>query len=498
MTISEKPLDQLSQFVARRMGLHFPKERRADLERGVMAAAREFGIEKPESFIEMLLTSPVSQEQVETLAGCLTIGETYFFRDTVSFKIFKGNVLPELIRRHRDDRQIRIWSAGCATGEEPYSMAMLLAAMIPDIRDWKITILGTDINPRFLRKAGRGIYGAWSFRDTPAWVKARYFTKRQDGHFVIHPHLKEMVTFSCLNLAEDTYPSLLNNTNAMDMILCRNVLMYFTPDMEAKVIASLSRCLVEGGWLVVSPCEASKALLKDFSQGDFSGAPFYRRRSCPEKEGSRAFSTARALGEPERDFRQGFHRPESFSVPAPFPEPPPARAAEAEAFPKGVDACAEAHLLYDQGCYTEAKAKLVALLEFSPLSPRAMALLARVHANEGCLSQALEWSEKAIAADKINPGYRHLLAMILEEEGRMEDAVTTLKGVIYLDPDFTIAHFSLANLLRRLGRIEEAGKYFENALALLGRAKKDEIIAGSDGLTAGRMIEIIESTSPRR
>ncbi|MCI0527981.1 MAG: hypothetical protein L0Y56_11145 [Nitrospira sp.] len=217
--VSEDLLSQLSEFVAAQIGLYFPRKRWHDLERGIRSAAREFSFKDIESCIQWLVSSSLTKGQIEILASHLTVGEIYFFREEKSFAVLEKQVLPAWIRsRQGTERRLRIWSAGCCTGEEPYSIAILLNKVISDWKDWNITILATDINPRFLQKALDGVYSEWSFRGTPAWVKERYFKRTRDGRFEILPPIKKMVTFSQLNLAEDVYPSLLNGTNALDMI----------------------------------------------------------------------------------------------------------------------------------------------------------------------------------------------------------------------------------------------------------------------------------------
>jgi chemotaxis protein methyltransferase CheR len=199
--LSHSSLAQLSEFIADRMGFHFPRERWLDLERGMRSASRAFGFEDVESCVQWLVSSPVTRRQIEILASHLSVGETYFFRERQTFDVLEARVLPELINRRRDTgRRLRIWSAGCCTGEEPYSIAILLKRMLPDLEDWQITVLATDINPQFLQKAADGIYGEWSFRGVPAELKERYFAKRHNGRFEILPEIKGIVTFSYLNL----------------------------------------------------------------------------------------------------------------------------------------------------------------------------------------------------------------------------------------------------------------------------------------------------------
>ena len=166
-----------------------------DLERGIAAAARESGYAEAQAYIHWLLAAPLSRTQIEWLASHLTVGETYFFRERRNIDVLEQQILPELLReRAQTERHLRIWSAGCCSGEEHYSLAMLLDQLLPDFETWNLTILATDINPQFLRKAAQGdIYGAWSFRDTPGWLRERYFTKRQDGRFEIQPRIRRLV-----------------------------------------------------------------------------------------------------------------------------------------------------------------------------------------------------------------------------------------------------------------------------------------------------------------
>src|SRR6266478_3357668 len=256
--ISNQLLDEVAELVAGRIGLHFSPERRSDLERGLRAAASEFEFDNVESCLQWLSSSPLTRSQIEILASHLTVGETYFFREKKGLAILEQNILPNLINSRRNDRRLRVWSAGCCTGEEPYTIAILLAGMIPELDRWNVTLLATDINPRFLSKASAGVYSDWSFRDTPEWIRSRYFHKAKDERFEVISHVKNMVSFAYLNLAEDAFPSLTNNTNAMDIIVCRNVLMYLAPTHVRTICQKFYRSLTESGWLVVSPSDTSQ------------------------------------------------------------------------------------------------------------------------------------------------------------------------------------------------------------------------------------------------
>jgi len=161
--ITNQLLDEIANLVAERIGLHFPADRRRDLERGLSAAASEFEFDNVESCLHWLSSSPLTKIQIEILASHLTVGETYFFREKKSLEIMEQSVLPDLIKSRRDGRRLRIWSAGCCTGEEPYTIAIMLAGMIPDPERGDVTLLATDIDPRFLSKASAGVCSDWSF-----------------------------------------------------------------------------------------------------------------------------------------------------------------------------------------------------------------------------------------------------------------------------------------------------------------------------------------------
>ena len=263
--------------------------------------------------------------------------------------------------------------------------------------------------------------------------------------------IRRMVTFSFLNLAEDTYPSLVNNTNAMDVVLCRNVLMYFQPEQAAQVVGSLHGALVENGWLLVAPSEASHVLFRQFTVVGFPDATFYRK-----PPGSTLVPAAVE------------------SAPAGFTE---LRALQGE-LPLTGENRHEAEASSPNATETD-----------SPISA------ARALANQGELAEAFSLCDRAVSFDALNPVYRFLRAMVAQELGRLDEAMRSLEQALYLDQDFIMAHFALGNLAKRLGRRLLARRHFRSALSLLERLEPDAPLPESEGLTAGRLKEIVLSTS---
>jgi len=451
VALSPNLLAQLSQFVASRMGLNFPQDRWGDLANGMALAARAQGPKDAEAYVQRLLSSPLSRREIETLASHLTVGETYFFREKKSFDILEEQVLPELIRLHRgNDLRLRVWSAGCCTGEEPYSVAMLLDSMIPDLADWNVMILATDINPHFLEIASVGLYGEWSFRAIPPGIRERYFSRLPGGKMQIAPHIRRMVTFSYLNLAEDVYPSLVNNTNAMDVVLCRNVLMYFTPEHATRVVGKLRGSLVENGWLLVAPSETSQALFREFAIVNFPDAMFYRR------------TFGSSLHPPSMEIAP-VGQPESLTLQGKMPSTDENRLEEQATPPNAPE--------------TD-----------SPI------VVALALANQGKLAEALAWCDRAVSSDALNAAHRFLRAMVAQELGKLDEALKSLEQALYLDQDFVMAHCALANLAKRLGRHGLWRRHIRSALSLLERLEPDAPLPESAGLTAGRLAEMLRST----
>jgi len=466
-TLSPSLLSRLSELVNEQMGLNFPQERWGDLERGIAASAPDFNISDLESCANWLLSVPLTRHMKEILATHLSVGETYFFREKQNLGILEEQIIPMLLqaRRQNEQRRLRIWSAGCCTGEEAYTIAILLDRLIPDLKEWHVTILATDFNPKFLRKAAQGVYGEWSFRDAPGWVRERYFTKGADGRMEILPRIRKMVTFSYLNLADDVYPSLSNNTGAMDVIFCRNVLMYFTAQRAKQVVDNFHRALVDGGWLIVSPTEASNRLLSSFAPVEFPGAVLYRKMVNAESQMLKAKSHVSG-----HQFSQSFM--------------------EAEAGPSSLLVAQTEPDVVTTAIHAPQADQLPVP---QPDEREIPSRMARSCANQGQLSEALEWCEKAIAADKMNPSHHYLLATILQEQGQHDIAIRSLMRALYLDPDFVLAHFALGNLHQSQGRYREAQRYFGNVLLLLRNHPPDETLQEADGLTAGRLDEIVTS-----
>lgn len=469
-SIPDALLLRLSEYLTAKIGLHFTKKRWNELHQKMTAAMKDYGFENVGEFIEWLLSSSPTQKQIEILASHLTISETYFWREPQGFEALVEQILPKLIRaREKGERRLRIWSAGCASGEEPYSIAIALRSLLPVPEDWRITILATDINPGILRRAKAGVYGQWSFRSLPKRLKEEYFRCKEDDRFEILPEIRKMVTFAYLNLVEDLYPLPMNNTNAMDIIFCRNVLMYFTPERAVQVGQRLYNSLVDGGWLMVGAGELSQFTFPQFASVHFPGAIVYRKETGKSR--------------PSEVFRlDGISSPPPLRGSTRIPvvestSPKQATSIEAlDRFVSGLDAAMPDNKREGEEATCDITLKIRAL------------------ADQGRLAEALSACDKAIAADKLDPEIHYLRAVILQEQNMEGEAIAALKLALYLDPKFMPAHFAIGNLMLRRGNERAAKKSFENVLALLSACRAEDILSEFEGLTAGRCREIINAT----
>ncbi|MFH0968392.1 MAG: CheR family methyltransferase [Methanobacteriota archaeon] len=481
-------LTEFSDILAIQTGLHFPKERYKDLERGLSGATKEFGYADTESCLKQLLTQPLTRDQIKVLAMHLTVGETYFFRDTLNFDFLREKVLPTLIQSRGETRRIRIWSAGCSSGEEPYSVAILLDQVLQKADDWTISILATDINPTMLARARDGIYGAWSFRDVSDQIRKDNFVETGKNTWKINERAKRRVTFQFHNLMEDPFPSIINETNAMDLILCRNVLMYLSPESSRKIVLQFANTLTEGGWLIVSQVEISQITDPRLIPLRFYGQTFFR------KSDKSSGSPIPVVQEPEQDLGIPTYRPVLSPVPA-YPVPGyvlsvPSKKAGIT-LPAVPAVSTNPEQLIDEGRYAEAVRLLEDLVKEDPSHTRIIVLLVRAYASLGNFDLALKWCEQGIASDNLNPLLHYLHAIILEERGDVPAGLEALRRTLYLDPDFILAHIALGSSALKKGKGPEANRHFSNAKMLLERLSDDDLVPESGGLTAERLLEFL-------
>jgi chemotaxis protein methyltransferase CheR len=384
-----------------------------------------------------------SQAELRELAIGLTNNETHFFRDTGQFRILEAKLLPSLLEEKLTSKTLRIWSAGCASGEEAYSIAIVLQILSRHLKDWKIDILGTDINDVALSQARGGAYASWSFRVISPERKAAFFEYSR-GHWNLKSEIREMVRFSRLDLIQDGFPSLESGIHEMDLILCRNVFIYFEPRIIGQVLDKLKSALRPGGYLLTAHGELHGQDLSRLEVLSFPDSTVYQR-------------TRQVSGRKQKDVALA-------DVPPSFDQ---------------VDQPGNHLSTVEKG--TEAAAKV-----------KEFARMARNCANEGRHEAAEEWCQRALVDDPFAVEIYYLLAKIAEERKDRERAKEMLKRVLYLDPDCIAAHIDLSELYESEGDLKRARKLQRSVLHCLRRLKGDTWI-DSHSATAAELILAIEA-----
>ncbi|HDR47099.1 MAG TPA: hypothetical protein ENN94_05290, partial [Geoalkalibacter subterraneus] len=273
------PRDDLfvfQDFLIQHSGLRFDLRNKNLLERGLQRRMRVLGIDHYRAYLDYLTTSPYCHDELNRLLSLLTVGETCFFRYLNQFEALRRQVLPELLHHRRKDRTLRIWSAGCSTGEEPYSLAIVLREFFPETRDWDVRIQAGDLNPQALHKARRGVYGARALRMTDPAIVDKYFHLR-DKSYILDESIRHMVQYRPLNLQRQSYPDEAQGLAEIDLLMCRNVLIYFNRDTCRSVLEGFYRSLRPGGYLFLGHAETLTSLSTRFERVSGEGGFYYRR-----------------------------------------------------------------------------------------------------------------------------------------------------------------------------------------------------------------------------
>jgi chemotaxis protein methyltransferase CheR len=493
--VSAELLSALNTKLSAQLGIHHSPERMKDLERNLKHIAHDLKFQHVPDCLDWLVRENLTAQQLRALATHLTVGETYFFRNPALFYLLEHEVLPTLIQNRRiSDKRLVIWSAGCATGEEPYSIAILLTKLIPDLADWNIHIQASDINHRFLTKARAGSYTEWSMRACPPQLRGTFFKHRPDSIYDIRPSLKSLVQFDEFNLVDiDSYPAVLTH-GPIDIILCCNVFIYFSEAMSQSITARMHQYLSPDGYLFVGPNEFSAVAPQLFKRINYEGGTFFKKQTGPDL----ARPDATAL-EPAREPRRlpAAAPPSTFERQAPIAAKRQEKRPDLSSAKEISDSCANARSLAANASWKAVIDLLLPLQGPGHNSVESAALLSEAFANQNKLSEALHWNSKAIAMDTLNPAYYYHRAILHEAQNNTEQAIGALRQALYLNPDDIMAQFTIANLFKKTGKTTRARRHLKIAQRLLLRNNDEDLVPDSDGLTAGALTRLIHDLSKK-
>ncbi len=275
MAISDKDFEQLRDFIYNICGMYFHTTKKYFLESRLTRRMEATGSKTYQDYF-LLLKSPRGSEELKFLMDEITTNETYFFRNVPQLAALENKLLPELVeaKNKMGFRKLRIWSAASSSGEEAYTMAMILLEKRPTLlKDWIIEIVGTDINETVIAQAKEGIYNAYSVRNIPEMYKRKYI-REENGKFILSPEVKKFVTFNKLNLYEDSKMIFMKS---FDFIFCANVLIYFDIASKSKVVQHFYNNLQPYGYFFVGQSESLHGVNDKFKTVHFPGGFGYKK-----------------------------------------------------------------------------------------------------------------------------------------------------------------------------------------------------------------------------
>ena len=467
-------------------GLHFERRNVKVLERGLVNRMTALKIGSYLEYYDYLLRHRENRQELQKLLQFLTIGETYFFRYQAHFAALRRLIATELAVK--GNRRVRLWSAGCSTGEEPYSLAMTLMESLPDWRGWDIKILATDINNRSLRRAREGMYGSWSMRVMEQRFLDRYFSKCGEK-YGIRQEVKNLVDFSHLNLQTDEFPTPDGEFRGLDAIFCRNVMIYFTVDTMKRIIGKFSACLNAGGLLFLGHSETLAHVPGLFERHSEEGGFYYRKSDSHPKPQSREPRPA-PEPVPAREAQTAAEVQEGKTAePLPVMPPPAGERAVPEPEVDVETLYHQAQLLYDAEKFAEASRLLQRVTVAKPGHIGALVLQGFIQANKGLYDDVLRLCATVLALHDLQPEVYFLQGLVFDMMDNMNQAAEGYRKAILLQMDFIMPHYNLGRLYFRSGREKDGIRELKNCLKMLEKSPAERIIPHSGGLTREVFLE---------
>lgn len=492
--VTTAELELIRDLIRSRLGIGVRLKDLDRLQQQVCGQMQALRIETGSEYYQLLKGANSTHDTSwQSLIREVTNTESYFFRDQGQFELLRSQIVPDLIKRRSPERQLTVWSAGCSTGEEVYSLAILLKELILDADRWRIKVWGTDINPNALQAAQKGHYGDWSFRLVDPQIRQRYFQNLTRTH-LIDPSIQKFTEFRRFNLLEDKPLPELHN---VDLILCRNVFIYFEPQAIAMVLKKFHQVLRPDAYLMTGHAELYGQNLKHFQTQIFAQSLVYKPKViAPEPL---------IMPPPLPHFSQPMPpidvpKPISFRPTEPklrlshpvTPSPAPKLPAE-----ETIEPWQKIETLIKNHHYPQAIALLEKQLKVNPRSFQAHYTLGRLHANLGQYSPAIHHCYQALELDQTNLYPYYLLAQIAEDQNHLNEAKRILRQVIYFDMKAVLAYYELAHIYRLEGNGDRAEKMERTALALLDDLPSDLILDPHSQRTAQQLRdEIIQHLTP--
>jgi chemotaxis protein methyltransferase CheR len=485
--ISQETIAQTLQLIEQRTGLQIDPQRDAHRRQDLAALLTQLEIENaqgdPHELLRLLRVQRLDSALWQSVISLLAIGETYFFRDDAQFQLLENDILPALIAQRRQQKHLylALWSAGCATGEEPYSLAIVLRRLLPDIDQWNITLLATDLNQRALEVARRGVYRPWSFRLSHLDLSSAFQTVR-DG-LQVRPEIRRMVRFECGHLLDGSVAlsSIGNQLQpCFDIVFCRNVLLYFSRDQMRIAEEVLTRAVNPGGWLFLGHSETLSVNAEWDRQPQ---VPAYHK--VDSKNASQLFSPAWPASAPSRD------RPE-MPVLRPAALSKPARSIPQTSVQDSKARYEQAVTAYRSYQLDTAEQLARELIFTVPNHAKALLLLAYIAADRQDFTETTHYIERALRQDRLLADAYYLRSMMHREAGENAQAETALRAALYCQRDHVLTLYSLGKTLAEAGDNARATQLWQQLQLLLQHRSADAFASDYSDVRVGRLRELLD------
>ncbi len=503
-------LERVRDAVARRIGLQIDPSRLDLLAQLVAERMEARGWHSSDEYVRALQGAG-AHEEIQALAERLTVGETYFFRNENDLRAFVRAVLPSRVAARRGERRLRILSAGCSSGEEPYTLAMLVRG-VPELSAWDVAIRGIDLNPAALLRARTALYGPWALRQTPEGMKARFFQLSGREHRVIDG-VRSLVTFEERNLAEPD--PVFWSPGAFDVVFCRNVLMYFAPEETRAVVRRIAASLRPGGFLFLGHAETLRGTSTAFHLRHTDGTFYYQLRKegglGPDEPASaldlEVPPAAGTEAEPGRDWAEeirgaseriaalarggeGRGEAEPAATEAAQPAPEPAEPGAPSARPADPLRFSHALELLKKERFSEALGVLGPPDGAEDRDPDQLILRAVLLTSSGDFAEAEVVCGRILDMDELSAEAHYVKALLRERAGDLDGAADHDHYALYLDPSFAMPRVHLGLMARRAGQTEKACRELTRALALLAAEDASRVLLLGGGFTRDALADL--------
>jgi chemotaxis protein methyltransferase CheR len=475
-TVNLELVEAFSYLIAQHSGIVVRQQDQASFGEKIFSRMQANKIKSQKKYYELLKSeTPESSKEWESLTSLMVNNESYFFRDQEQLNILKNKILLDLIKRKKAEKTIRICSAGCSTGQEPYTLALMLKELLPDFESWNILILGIDIDRAALAEAEKGVYESWSFRGVAESTKKKYF-QEINSQYHIASDIKKFVKFRFINLVKDEFPQHKSELNNMDLVLCRNVFIYFENSATAKVLDKIYKTLQPLGYFVSGHTELIAQNLSQFNKVYFPGSVVYQRPSKDELQtdivnslsaatiqknisvqaSHSAFISSQSIAKSNLASSLGLSS-EASNVPSTHSEII-ISSVNVEKILKEIE-----NLLFQEK-YELAITQIQQVLKTNSQNVQAHCYLAQVYANLGQYDVAVQCCQRGLEINSFDKAPYFLMAKIAEEQGNLNEAKRVLKQIIYLDPMSVEAYLDLSHIYQQEGDLQRSQKMQESAI----------------------------------